>query len=63
MAVVDPYAFGKLGFWIYVELCDIVSPVELDTNKQQTPKLQNNKDDYEIWIICNMDSYPAAQFP
>ena len=39
MVLVDPYADGKLGFWIYEQFWEMVVEAELYTKRQHTPNL------------------------
>ena len=43
MVLVDPYAEGKLGFWIYEQFWEIVVEAELYTKRQHTPNLNKKK--------------------
>ena len=70
MVVVDPYAEGQLGFWIYEQFSLIDVEAVLYTKRQQTPNLTEKKSKACIrvsmeWIFQShfQYTYPAAQLP
>ena len=54
MVLVDPYADGKLGFWIYEQFWEMVVEAELYTKRQHTPNLYIKRIKVMVYIYQDM---------